>query len=430
MLDHRLAAVHPFEICSIRPPTENYSLTFRLTRNCYWNKCAFCPVYKTGLSFSRRPLEEVKADITSAAMLNDLLEESGLDEGLLRREASEGIAALAGRIRKARLEAGFVDRERSEPLADSRDPRMKWFSSWFIDYPDMTDCLEHLLTWRRHGEGACFLGDADSLILQPDYIHEALSHIRRSFPGVRRFTIYGRTRTAAEIRSPDELRSFRRAGIDRVHFGIESGSAAVLDMVNKGETPDHHVEGARKASEAGLSSSFYVMPGLGGADLWEDHARETARVINLARPDYVRLRTLEVFEGTPLGEMRNRGEFVEADDDLVVLEIRKLIEGIDAPLQLLSDSATNLLEIYGTLPGDREAMLAMVDGYLSRSPRNRLEYSLRSRLQSFLGQYGGLSREVLQAIEPVIDNNRLDFNSVSGEEIKEMTAFVKSRLMP
>jgi hypothetical protein len=58
-----LSTVEPFEICSIRPPTENDSLTFRLTRNCGWNRCLFCPVYKYGARFSRRSMEEVKKDI-------------------------------------------------------------------------------------------------------------------------------------------------------------------------------------------------------------------------------------------------------------------------------------------------------------------------------------------------------------------------------
>ena len=55
-----LSAVEAFEICSIRPPTENDSLPFRLTRNCGWNRCLFCPFYKYGSRFSRRTMEEVK----------------------------------------------------------------------------------------------------------------------------------------------------------------------------------------------------------------------------------------------------------------------------------------------------------------------------------------------------------------------------------
>ena len=121
---------------------------------------------------------------------------------------------------------------------------------------------------------------------------------------------------------------------------------------------------------------------------------------------------------------------MEADDDTVAHEIRRLIEEINAPVQLLSDSATNLLQVYGRLPQERGDMLAVVDEYLSMPPRQRKEYSLQSRLAHFSGQYGGLSDEVIKVISPVIRDNSLDFSRASDEEIQSMTAFVKSRLMP
>ncbi len=56
----------PYEVGPIRPPSEAGSLLIRATRNCPWNKCLFCPVYK-GERFERRPLEEMLADIDRAA---------------------------------------------------------------------------------------------------------------------------------------------------------------------------------------------------------------------------------------------------------------------------------------------------------------------------------------------------------------------------
>nr|MDO8089959.1 radical SAM protein [Candidatus Sigynarchaeota archaeon] len=55
-----------FEFPPYRPPSEAYSMLIRVTRNCPWNKCAFCNMYK-GQRFSRRPLEDVKRDISMAA---------------------------------------------------------------------------------------------------------------------------------------------------------------------------------------------------------------------------------------------------------------------------------------------------------------------------------------------------------------------------
>ena len=50
----------------IRPPSEASSLLIRVTRNCPWNQCLFCPAYK-GVKFSKRTVEEVKKDIDGMA---------------------------------------------------------------------------------------------------------------------------------------------------------------------------------------------------------------------------------------------------------------------------------------------------------------------------------------------------------------------------
>ncbi len=206
-----------------------------------------------------------------------------------------------------------------------------------------------------------------------------MAHLHASFPGLSRFTVYGRARTAARYCSAQNLTMFRQAELDRVHFGMESGSADVLKMMNKGATPEDHIKGADKAAEAGLSTSFYIIAGLGGTALSQSHAFETASIINKAAPDFVRIRTIEIFDGTPLDAMRRNGEFVEADDDTVVGEIRTLVEAINVTVDLFRDSATNLLQINGRLPGDRERMLTKIENYLIMPPRQRFEYSLRTR---------------------------------------------------
>ena len=55
-----------FEQGVIRPPSEASSLLVRVTRNCPWNRCHFCPAYK-GKKFSKRTVEEIKRDIDNMA---------------------------------------------------------------------------------------------------------------------------------------------------------------------------------------------------------------------------------------------------------------------------------------------------------------------------------------------------------------------------
>lgn len=56
----------PYEVGPIRPPSEANSLLIRVTRNCPWNKCQFCPTYKQA-QFEKRPVEDILRDIDRAA---------------------------------------------------------------------------------------------------------------------------------------------------------------------------------------------------------------------------------------------------------------------------------------------------------------------------------------------------------------------------
>ncbi len=369
--------IEPFEICSIRPPTENYSLTFRLTRNCYWNKCAFCPVYKYGVRFSKRTLQEVLEDIRRAKRIDDLISERGIGMPDYSENDYGRVRYIVEQIYAAKRAAGHPmnegqDAETVKP--PDADERLAWFHSWFKEKPTIEDSVGHILTWRMAGGETCFLGDSDGLIMKRDFLAPVIERVRLNFPTLRRFTIYGRTSSAARLRSLEELRAFREAGLHRVHFGLETGSDRVLDLIAKGATRADHIEGCLKTKEAGLSCSIYVMPGLGGKALSEEHAHETAEVINAIRPDFIRLRTLEVFPGTPLEDAVKKGSFVICDEEQVVRELKILIEEIDVPTEILSDSASNLLDLFGNLPEDRMRLLEAVNGYLFL-PKERSSYS-------------------------------------------------------
>ncbi len=427
-----ILSIRPFEICSIRPPTENFSLTFRLTRNCYWNRCAFCPVYKLGAGYSKRDSGEVLEDIFRAKRIDDYLFEQGIGYPVYSTASYGRIPEIADRVLASQWEAGIFPEESPKDMRfDSDiDPRMAWFLTWFNSKPGLTECMNHILNWRIHGGTTCFLGDADSLNLKPGFVSRIIGSVRLNFPSISRFTVYGRTSSAARMRTVKELRELSRAGLHRVHFGLESGCDRVLSRVHKGVTAEEHVTGCLKTKDAGLSCSVYVMPGLGGADCSMEHAHDTARVLTRIAPDFIRLRSLEVFPMTGLADAVQNGSFTEAGEEQVVREIRTLVEETDAETELLSDSASNLLSIYGKLPGDRERMLAEIDDYLSLDPREKLEYSVRARLDSFMGQYGEPSEDVISVLMPYIHENKLELKNADNQVLKEIISLIRMKLMP
>ena len=107
-----------------------------------------------------------------------------------------------------------------------------------------------------------------------------------------------------------------------------------------------------------------------------------------------------------------------------------MVEETDTETEILSDSASNLLSINGRLPEDRPAMLGEIDQYLALSHRDKLLLSADSRLRSFVGQYGGLSEDISDAISPYLRRERLDFSGASDIEIEGIIRLIRAKLMP
>jgi radical SAM superfamily enzyme YgiQ (UPF0313 family) len=332
-----------FEQGPIRPPSEARSLLLRFTRNCPWNKCKFCPVYKRR-TFSRRKVEEIVADIDAAAKMRDQLKE-------LSQEMGEG-----GEITHAVASRAFSN-------------------------PRLSNAYRNVAAWLYYGTGAVFLQDANNLVMKPDALAKCLRHLREELPEVKRVTTYARSSTAAQ-RSVEELAMLKEAGLDRVHIGLETGYDPLLEFMKKGVTSEKQVQGGRNVKEAGLELSEYVMPGLGGSKWWREHATATARVLNRIDPDFIRLRTLRVPDRIELYEDVQSGEFQKTTDDEVAAEIRLFIETLEGiHSQVASDHIMNLIEtVEGKLPEDKERMLAVLDSYLGLPEHDRLLYRLCRRM--------------------------------------------------
>ena len=332
-----------FEQGPIRPPNEARSLLLRITRNCPWNQCLFCPVYK-GQKFSLRTAEEVKTDIQTA------------------RDIADDIKALSWKMGDSGL---ITNRVMAYILRDH---------NYSYSYKGVA-------LWLFYGTGECFLQDADNFIMRTEDLVEVVRFLREKFPDLRRVTTYSRSRTVSR-KSLAEMKEIREAGLDRIHIGLESGHDPVLKFIKKGVTAARHIDAGRKVIDAGMSLSEYVMPGLGGEAMWKEHAVETARVLNQINPHYIRLRSLRVPTRAPLYQKLMSGEFRMLTDDQVVEEIRLFIESLSDGItsNITSDHIMNLLEeIKGKLPEEKENMLAVIRTYQDLPESDRMIYRIGRR---------------------------------------------------
>jgi radical SAM superfamily enzyme YgiQ (UPF0313 family) len=187
-----------------------------------------------------------------------------------------------------------------------------------------------------------------------------------SFSSLQRITVYGSSQYLAQ-KGLRGLKFLREAGLSRIHVGLESGDDFILKKVKKGTTAAEQIEAGRMAKEAGIELSEYVILGLGGIDRTVPHAQATAETINAIGPDFVRLRTLVPKINTLLLHQINKGRFHLLSAHQVLEETRLLIENIMVETNLTSDHYTNYVDLEGTLPGDKERLLAEVERALGRA---------------------------------------------------------------
>lgn len=246
-------------------------------------------------------------------------------------------------------------------------------------YRNEPDLLQ-IAFWLHRGGRNVFLQDADSMIMDPEQLAESISFLKEQFPQVERITTYARSKTISK-RSVSQLEMLKEAGLTRVHIGMETGHDPLLEYMKKGITSEEQVHAGLLVKEAGLSLSEYILMGLGGQKLWQEHARDTANVLSKIDPHFIRIRTLAVRKGIPLQEKIDEGEFQMQDDDGLAREQKLFLENLECNSYMISDHILNLLEeVEGQLPDDKPYLLGVVDRYLSMPDGKRANFQLGRRL--------------------------------------------------
>jgi len=364
------------------PIGESHSLLLRINRNCPWNKCLFCPVYK-GASFSRRSREEIKADIDAARRTCDLM------------DASSWYIGMGGRMHPEVIR----DAIRSNPEIYGKDP--------YECRPEQAQALATLknaANWALHGSKKVFLQDADALAMNPSDLADVLSHMKKLFPSIETVSTYTRSRTCHK-RTVEDLSALKESGLSLCLMGIETGSDRLLSFMQKGVTFAEHMDAGRKLAAAGLEVAAFVMPGLGGGgDGFPDHLASTIEVLNVIRPGEVRVRSLAVIEGSPLYRKCRTGDFTPPGEEQMIDEIGRLIRGLTFDCIFETLQMTNTLFTFrGKLSRHRDALLEKIKEFETLPLHERAGILLGNSTEGGYLDYilaaGRCSDEILRAVD-------------------------------
>jgi len=365
-----------FEVGPIRPPSEADSLLIRVTRNCPWNKCRFCGLYK-GTSFSVRPKEHVLKDIDLVKKCVDII------------------------------------RDYKSVMAEDKEKKLE----------DFTDGLgeggmwayQSAVMWMRNGMKSVFIQDANSMVVKAEDMVEILNYLREVFPDIERITTYARSHTIARMDEAD-LKRIAHAGLNRIHIGMESGCDKVLELVEKGVVKEQHVLAGQKIMRSGIELSEYYMPGLGGLEYLQENARQSADALNQINPDFIRIRTLAVPKKTLLYEDYVNGVFKRTSDVDMVRELLIFIKNLDGISSTIkSDHILNLItEVEGKMPEDKEKIIEALEKFLSFNEEDQMIYRLGRRMGIMNRLFHVENESKRKRILEVIESNNINLENIDA----------------
>ncbi len=229
--------------------------------------------------------------------------------------------------------------------------------------PKKLEDIEHeLIAIKRSGLPVqrVFLADGDALTLPFRRLKEICELINQYFPDVQRISSYCLPRNLTN-KTVEQLAELQQLKLSLVYIGCESGDDHVLELIQKGESFASSKVALDKLQQAGIKRSVMILNGLGGKDFSQQHAMNSAKLMNETQPEY--LSTLVV--SFPLGQERFAKGFKDGFELPDQLGLFKEMETLLSHLELdktifRSDHASNYLVLKGILGKDKPALLSQV----------------------------------------------------------------------
>ena len=206
-----------------------------------------------------------------------------------------------------------------------------------------------------------FLADGDAMTLSTRRLVDILQVIDKYYPDVQRVSSYCLPRNLKK-KTVADLQDLADLGLSLLYVGCESGDDEVLRLVNKGEDYDSSLSALTKIKRAGIKSSVMILNGLGGPELSEQHALNSAKLMNAAQPDYLSTLVVEFPSGSERFEKAFEGRWRKLGKLELFREMQVLLSNLQLDKTIFrSDHASNYLVLKGVLGKDKDKLLSIVN---------------------------------------------------------------------
>ena len=225
-----------------------------------------------------------------------------------------------------------------------------------------------------------FLQGADPFVLSYDQLMKIAELIYKYLPTVESIGGYARINNIIN-KSVAELRSLSEMGYSNPYFGIESGDDVILERMNKGYKSELITEQCSKMDAAGFRYIANFLNGLGGHGYGMKHAHDSAKILNGLKPTMVYASSLTLMPETTLYKQAQTGEYVEATELEKLQEMMEFIKSLTIQTRFEAVHVSIAVPLVGTLPNDKDKMIATLQRVIDNTPENKLR-SFRESITS------------------------------------------------
>lgn len=219
-----------------------------------------------------------------------------------------------------------------------------------------------------------FLTGANPFGLSTDKLKTLAKMVRKYYPSCETIGCFARI-TDITPKTVEELKELRALGYDGITIGAETGDDEALAFMNKGFQSKDIIEQCKKLEEAGISYNFFYLTGISGAGRGEIGAKATAKIFNQLHPQIIESSMLTIYKTSELYKEIQKGNWKEENEIEKLVELKALVENLTIHTRIVTDGASNLIQVRGNLPKDKDKLI------------KHLEYQIANADEDLLREY-------------------------------------------
>ena len=224
-----------------------------------------------------------------------------------------------------------------------------------------------------------FFTGANPFVLSTEKLKTLAKMVKEYYPKYETIGCFARI-TDITPKTVEELRGLRALGYDGITIGVETGDDEMLAFMNKGFQSKDTIEQCKKLETANISYNFFYLTGISGAGRAEIGAKETAKVFNQLHPKIIESSMLTIYKNSELYEEIQKENWREESEIEKLIELKTLIENLKITTRIVTDGASNLIQVRGNLPKDKEKLIKHLQYQISNADESVLrEYRVNLR---------------------------------------------------